>query len=241
MVDFHVHVLPGIDDGSRDIEMTEKMLDIEAQQGVSHIFATPHFYAHRRSVSQFLERREHALDNVRDLLAGRPDLPGITPGAEAYYFRGIGKAEQLPELCIEGTDLLLLEMPFDQWHMDAYKDITEIIRHRGLHVILAHVERYWALQKNKDIWDAVMELPLTIQMNSSSFITSLTSGMHARQNARFCLRTLEDNDNCIIGTDAHNLTDRAPNLAEARKVIEKKLGRERLAELDRYTEKLLGR
>ncbi|MBQ6315437.1 MAG: hypothetical protein IJI11_07580 [Mogibacterium sp.] len=240
MIDFHVHVLPGIDDGSRDIGMTMGMLEMEASQGVSHVYATPHFYAHRRSVQQFLERRERALDSVLEILSKRPELPGITAGAEVYYFRGMGKAEQLPELCIQGTDILLLEMPFDQWHEDAYRDLTEIIRRRDLHIVLAHVERYEALQKNREVWDMVMDLPLTIQMNAGSFITSLTSGLHARHTARFCLNMLQEHDNCIIGTDAHNLSDRAPNLAEAMKLIEKKLGQSRLAQLDRYTEELLG-
>ena len=240
MTDFHTHILPGIDDGSRDIEMTERMLDIEKEQGVTHIFATPHFYAHRRSVQQFVERREGALARTRELLARREDLPEITAGAEVYYFRGIGKAEQLPELCIQGTDILLLEMPFDQWHTEQYRDVLDIIRKRDLHVVLAHVERYIGLQKDRSVWDEIINMPLTIQMNAGSFITGFTSGMHARHTAKFCLGMLEDYDNCIIGTDCHNLTDRAPNLAEARKVIEKKAGSARLAQMDKYTEELLG-
>lgn len=238
MIDFHTHILPGIDDGSRDIEMTERMLGKEASQGVTHIYATPHFYAHRRSVQQFLERREGALAKTRALLAEREGFPEITAGAEVYYFRGIGKAEQLPELCIDGTDILLLEMPFDQWHSEQLRDVEDIIRKRHLRVVLAHVERYEGLQKDRRVWDEIINMPLTIQMNAGSFVTSLTSGMHARHTAKFCLNMLADYDNCIIGSDCHNLTDRAPNLDQARKVIEKKLGRERMQQLDIYAEGL---
>ena len=240
MIDFHTHILPGIDDGSIDMDMTEKMLCMERDQGVSHIYATPHFYAHRRSVDRFLDRRTGALSKVNVLLQERPDLPQITAGAEVYYFSGIGRAEQLPELCVEGTDILLLEMPFSQWHRDMLRDVQDILSKRHLHIVLAHVERYEHLQKDSYVWDEMMDLPITIQMNASSFMTSLTSGMHARRAAKFCLRTLEEQDNCIIGTDCHNLTDRAPDLAGGRKAIEKKLGAERLTQLDRYTETLLG-
>lgn len=240
MIDFHTHILPGIDDGSRDIEMTAKMLETEASQGVTHIYATPHFYAHRRSVQQFVERRRGAFAQTRELFSTREDLPEITAGAEVYYFRGMGRAEQLPELCIEGTDILLLEMPFDQWHSEQYRDVLDIIRKRHLRVVLAHVERYESLQKDRSVWEEIINMPLTIQMNAGSFIAGLTSGMHARHTAKFCLRMLENYDNCIIGTDCHNLTDRAPNLAEARKVIEKKAGRDRLTLLDKYTEEFLG-
>lgn len=241
MIDFHTHILPGIDDGSIDMDMTEKMLEVERNQGVSHIYATPHFYAHRRSIDRFLERRAGAINKVNDLLARRDDLPKITAGAEVYYFSGMGRAEQLPELCIEGTDILLLEMPFSQWHRDVYADVSEIIRKRQLNVVLAHVERYEHLQKDKTAWNEIMNMPLTIQMNSGSFITSLTSGLNARHTARFCMRMLHDYDNCIIGSDCHNLTDRAPNLADARVVIEKKVGAERLVQIEDYTQSLLSR
>lgn len=239
MIDFHTHILPGIDDGSRDIEMTERMLGMEKEQGITHVYATPHFYAHRKSVQQFVERREGALARVRELLTRREDLPEITAGAEVYYFSGMGRAEQLPELCIQGTDILLLEMPFSQWHRDQLRDVEDIIRRRHLHVVLAHVERYEGLQKDRRVWDEIINMPLTIQMNASSFVTGLTSGMHARHVSKFCFRMLADYDNCIIGTDCHNLADRKPDLAEARKMIEKKAGSARLAQLDKYTETLL--
>lgn len=45
MIDFHTHILPGIDDGSRSVEMTMQMLNAETEQGVTGIVATPHFYA----------------------------------------------------------------------------------------------------------------------------------------------------------------------------------------------------
>ena len=156
-----------------------------------------------------------------------------------YYFRGIGKSEHLRDLCIEGTDIILLEMPFEQWNVGQYRDVLDIINRMHLRIVLAHIERYEPLQKDRSVWDEIISLPLTLQMNAGSFITGLTSGLHARKTAKFCLSTLSDYDNCIIGTDCHNLTDRAPNLASARNVIAKKVGTDRLRQLDRYTEELL--
>lgn len=240
MIDFHTHILPGIDDGSRDMDMTERMLEAEAGQGVTHVYATPHFYAHRRSVQRFVERRDNALARTRELLSSREDLPEITAGAEVYYFSGMGRAEQLPELCIQGTDILLLEMPFCQWERDHYRDVVDILRKRDLRIVLAHAERYEALQKDRSVWDEILGMPLALQMNAESFTTGLISGRHARRTTKFCMDMLQHYDNCIIGTDCHNLTDRAPDLAGARKAIEKKLGTERLEQLDIYTEELLG-
>ena len=165
MIDFHTHILPGIDDGSMDIRMTEEMLEMEASQGVTRVYATPHFYAHRRSIQSFLERRERALSKTRELLSSRPELPQITAGAEVYYFTGIGRADHISDLCIEGTNILLLELPFAQWHSDILRDIKELTDRRGLHIVLAHLERYEAFQKEKHVWDAIVDMPLTIQLN----------------------------------------------------------------------------
>ena len=239
MIDFHTHILPGIDDGSRDITMTERMLEMEKDQGVTHVYATPHFYAHRRSVQQFVERREGALSKTRELLAAREDLPEITAGAEVYYFRGIGRAEQTEKLCIEGTDILLLEMPFEQWHSEQSKDVYDLIRRRHLRIVLAHVERYRAFQKDTATWDEILEMPVTIQMNAESFINEGTF-LHRNRNHKFCIQMLQNFDNCIIGSDCHNITSRLPNVAEARIMIEKKCGSTRLAQLDKYTDELLG-
>ena len=230
MIDFHTHILPGIDDGSKDIDMTEQMLRAEKDQGVSHIYATPHFYAHRRSIESFLERRDRALKKTRELIAEHPELPQVTAGAEVYYFSGMGRAGQLESLCIEDTNLLLLELPFAQWHSDIAKDISELMDRRGLRIILAHLERYEAFQKDKSAWNRIVQMPLTIQLNCEDFIDS---GSLFRRNHRHKLSfdLLAEHDNCILGSDCHNMTDRKPNLAEAMAVIEKKLGEVKLEEI----------
>lgn len=247
MIDFHTHILPGIDDGARDIEMTAEMLAAEREQGVDHIFATPHFYAHRRSVQRFLERREGALDKTRGFIASARqqgvDLPEITAGAEVYYFSGIGRAELLPELCIEGTDIMLLELPFCQWDSDIYRDVKDILDRRHLRIVLAHVERYHGFQRDMDTWDRIMALPLTIQMNAEAFVagsSGLIGGMRERREIRWCMEMMKDHDNVIIGTDCHNMGERTPmKLSQARDAIAAKLGTGRLSQLDIYTDDLL--
>ena len=230
--------MPGIDDGSRDIDMTEKMLRMEHAMGVSHIYATPHFYAHRRSIEYFLERRNRALEKTKELLAEELGLPQITAGAEVYYFSGIGRAKQLEELCIEGTNILLLELPFAQWHSDIAKDVSELMDRRGLHIVLAHLERYEHFQKSRHVWDRLLEMPLTIQLNCEDIIDA---GSIFRRNPmhKTSMELLSRHDEVIIGSDCHNLTDRKPNLADARAAIKKRCGVERLAQIDEYTVSLL--
>lgn len=232
MIDFHTHILPGMDDGSKDADMTLAMLKEESAQGVSQILATPHFYAHRSRIDHFLERRQNSFSQVKDLRDQYPELPEVIPGAEVYYFPGMGGANQIKDLCIEGTDILLVEMPFDQWGDQEYRDIADLINKQHVRVILAHIDRYFGLQKRKDAWESIMRLPLIRQLNADSVLSRGSS-------RRFALRFMKDHSRVILASDCHNTTSRAPNLQQARAYIEKKLGGDVLARIDKTSSEIL--
>lgn len=232
MIDFHSHILPGIDDGSKNTDMTREMLKIEKDQGVSEIIATPHFYAFEMSIGQFIRRREHAFQKVKKRIYEKEGswYPPITCGAEVYYFPGMGKSDLYP-LCIRGTDLLLLEMPFVQWTREMYNDILYIIRRQGLTIILAHVERFYQFQKNKDIWNKIIELPVILQFNAECF-KSFTK-------RRLAMKYIRSDFPVLLGSDCHNITGRRPNLSEGRIILRKKLGEQVLEDIDLFGERLL--
>ena len=232
MIDFHTHVLPGIDDGSRDIQMTKEMLLLEKEQGVDLVVVTPHFYAHRTRVDQFLQKRENALNKVEALMSEEPDLPEIKVGAEVYYFTGIGRAEHIKELSIQGTDYLLLELPFRPWDKEVLTDIKELKSRQRLKVILAHVERYRDMQKDKGLYEDVLDAGDIIQMNSGSF---LEAGVLKRRNL---FKIADSGRKMILGSDCHNTSSRRPNLQEGLNLIEKKLGAENVKEIKENLEVL---
>ena len=85
MIDFHTHILPGIDDGSRNVEESLILLKKESEQDIKKILATPHFYAHKESVSRFLKCREEAYQKMAVSMSEMQlDIPVLT-GAEVYY------------------------------------------------------------------------------------------------------------------------------------------------------------
>ncbi len=231
MIDLHTHILPGIDDGSQSCDMTRQMLTEEKLQGVRIIVVTPHFYADKMSVDSFLKRREEALKQTKEVLhimeqedpAHADELPRLLTGAEVYYFPGMGSAGALKELCIEGTKAILLEMPFEQWDESVYRDVKEIIEKQDLHVILAHTERYLEFQKDKKVWHKVLELPVTIQLNTGNFIRK-SRLFHTDHKKKLCLQLMAERDNVILGSDCHNMSGRRPNLGPAKEAIEKQLG-----------------
>ena len=239
MVDFHTHILPGIDDGSRDSETTKALLCEEKRQGIKLIVATPHFYANRVSIERFLEMRSGAMIKTKKLTeeADEP-LPEIISGAEVYYFEGIGNASEIGKLCISETRTILLEMPFGQWNAGMMKDIEGLIFQQRLNVVLAHVERYCFFQKDRRIWDRIMELPLTPQMNAEGFLRKRKLLRSDRQR-QLCFHFLSGHPNIILGSDCHNMEGRAPNLAAARAEIETAMGQEVLECIDETTRNAL--
>ena len=112
VIDFHSHILPGIDDGSRNVETSIGMLWMCKEHGVDTMIATPHFYADSNTVERFIDSRQKAYDKV---MAENMDIPQIIMGAEVAFFAGISRAEKTDALKVEGTDIMLLEMPFVTW------------------------------------------------------------------------------------------------------------------------------
>lgn len=241
LIDFHTHILPGIDDGSQDISMTEIMLREEMRQGVNLVAATPHFYADQISIDGFLDRRAQAQAQTERLIqeADTP-LPAVIDGAEVYYFPGMGHAQEISRLCIGETNTILVELPFEQWDSDVLRDVEALITRQKLNVVLAHVERYIGFQKDKSVWNRMLALPLTPQINAGSFRKS--SGLfHSDKKRKFCLDFLQAFPRTIVGSDCHNLENRPPNLAFAMEEIGNALCAESLQSIDAAVRKVLGR
>jgi protein-tyrosine phosphatase len=231
MIDLHTHILPGIDDGSRDVGESAKLIEAEKGDGVTTIVATPHFYAQRISVSRFLERRQGAFDSLKKAEEEKNGIPCILQGAEVYYFPGIGRADQIPMLTIEGTKTLLLEMPFSQWNDEVCRDVEDLIQKQGLRIVLAHTERYVRFQKDKKCWNRIMDMDVLIQLNAESILRKNTL-FGPDKGKRFCLDYIRDHDDFLLGSDCHNLTDRKPNLREARDAIRALYGEGKLTSSD---------
>lgn len=220
MIDWHCHVLPEIDDGSRNVAESLSILQKLSEQRVDTVIATPHFYANDESVDTFLQRRQVAYQALETQMS--PDMPKIRLGAEVRYYQGIGRMQDLDKLRIEGTRILLLEMPSAKWTEYILRELSELAHSKNVTVVLAHIERYLRLQ-SKDVWERLYENGIRMQVNASFFAERMTR--------RRALGLLADGGIHFIGSDSHNMTSRPPRIGDAFEVIEKKFGRELL---DRY-------
>lgn len=224
MIDFHSHVLPGIDDGSKSVEESLRMLEASAGQGIAYMAATPHFDPSETNPEQFLDRRERAAERVRAVW--RPELPRLLLGAEVYYCDGISQAEEVEALRIEGTSLLLLEMPFQPWSDRMVGEIRALHNRPGCTVMLAHIERYLRYQK-RTVWDKLLDAGILMQSNASFFLRWSTKhrAVHMLDAGRIHL----------LGSDCHGMAERPPRVGEALA----RLGERRVRALERRCRLLL--
>lgn len=207
MIDLHTHILPNMDDGCKNVNESEQMLRELKQQGVTTIVATPHFYAEQEAPQEFLLRRKKASEQLKNA--------EVLLGAEVAYFNGISRCEEITLLCIEGTRLLLLELPFDAWNRTMLDEVCSMNKRLGIITVIAHIDRYRSLPNFSEAIERMLQCGIKMQCNAAS-ITSICSG-------RRLLRMIRNGMIHFIGSDCHNMTHRPPNIAKAMARMEKKL------------------
>ncbi len=236
MIDWHSHILPKVDDGSKSVSESLEMLKIMSSQGVDKVVATPHFFANDESVDSFLERRsnsylelEKALEDSKDFFEGLK-APEIIMGAEVKYYNGISRLADLNKLAFQNRKLIMIEMSMSRWTEYTVKEIVELSQNHRLTVIIAHVERYASFQRVETM-ERLYESGVLMQVNSSFFTNFSTK--------RKAVKMLEKGDIHLIGSDCHNLTSRPPTLKDAFEYIEKKLGENFIRQFNRYGDKII--
>ena len=213
-IDFHSHILPGIDDGARNLETSYNMHQMARQQEVDLMLATPHFYASQDRIDNFLKRREEAWVQFHDTVeASEETEPRIILGAEVAFFDGISKAELIEDLTIQNTRVLLLEMPFAPWTSQNIHEVEVLVRDRGFNVLIAHLERFIWIPGNKKGIRSLLEIPVRIQINSE--------GLQDWRHRRYLLKMFRSGSAHVLGSDCHGAHHRVPDLLTGREIIKK--------------------
>jgi len=230
MVDFHSHILPGIDDGSKNVKESLDILKEMYSQGITKVVATPHFLARHQSVEEFVFERNKAIETLKESLDGVSDIPQVYVGSETEYYDGIGECEGIEKLCIMGTRLILVEMPFNLWTEAVYRNLMRI-QERGFVPVIAHLERYISYQNEEKCFERLEEMGVQVQCNCTFFTRRMT-----RKKA---IRYIGGRRINFIGTDSHDMNYRKPKMKKALKIIEKKYGYEAVEDLLDYSESAL--
>ncbi len=216
MFDIHSHILPQIDDGAADMKEAVELLKIMKKSGITSVIATPHFYPDLISLEDFSEITGNA---YRDLLAetANKKLPKVYLGCELLYYKGVGNSDALPQMTLNGSKYLLLELAVGDIDKDLFQDLL-LLKEQGITPIIAHVERYFSDRSFKKLLTFLKENDIPVQLNAVSFLI--------RPLKRIIKMIFKSELFCVVGTDAHSICERPPFMKEAFEAIRDTYGKE---------------
>ena len=218
MIDLHVHVLPGLDDGAPNLEVSRAMLTRMAATGFRRLVATPHLIEPLTDAYQI--EALAALETVRPVAA---ELGiAVEPGFEVVLTPGLAARLEAGEMStLAGSRAVLVELPFVGWPHYAESSLFAL-QVAGYVPVLAHPERYVDVQMNPDLALAAAARGAVLQLTTASFTGVF--GKAAQRSARGMLQgALAQGSLVVLATDAHadgqRLVQVAPGLDWIRKHV----------------------
>ncbi|MBO5415436.1 MAG: hypothetical protein J6A83_02250 [Clostridia bacterium] len=193
LIDFHSHILPAIDHGCADALEAEQQLELMRSNKTDIAVATPHFYPHIHSTSDYVQNIDAAVAEIRSRLGEKKLGISLALGVEVLACETIDRMPDLDKLCIRGTRCLLLEMPAcGEWgrlQIEAVKNLID----DGYDVILAHIGRYMRRYENQI--DTLIAMGAMAQVNAEAFST--------RTLRRKMMAYIDGGYVCALGSDIH--------------------------------------
>ncbi|WP_025907118.1 tyrosine-protein phosphatase [Mammaliicoccus sciuri] len=197
MIDFHNHILWGIDDGPQSIEESLEMIYQAIDKGIDCIITTPHYYEGKFEVNrEEIERKANILNQI--LIERNLNLR-IIWGQEIHLNENL--LEKIDHEIIgplDGSQYILIELSFIDIPLYTYKFLIEIIK-KGYNPIIAHPERYKSIQKDVDILEKLVDIGCILQLNAGSIL-----GKHGKSAKKLAKYMIKYHKFHIIGSDAHD-------------------------------------
>lgn len=224
MIDIHCHILPGIDDGSRNVEESMEMIREAYKAGFTNIISTSHYIEESYNVPK--AKRQELIDMLNSKIEQEGMNIKIYNGAEAYITPNLVeliKAEELPTM--NGTKYLLMELPMHNQILNLESIVSKVIN-QGITLIIAHPERYDIVQKNYKVLNELADMGVLFQANYGSCI-----GQYGKEAEKTLKKLLKANRISFFGTDCHREGSVYCQMPEILKKLEKMIGKEKLEEL----------
>ncbi len=205
MTDIHCHVLPGVDDGSEDMDESLEMLRIAEKSGIDRMILTPHYKAsHHNASPETLRKR---MEELQSEAAEEGIEVELALGNEVMYFSELGERyDEGKILTLNGTDRLLVEFHPTADYMYVRNAIDDVIG-MGFTPILAHVERVECMVADPERVYELRSMGCEIQMNAADYM-----GVMGRNVRKFLQELLDEEAIDYLGTDAHDCRKRIPDV-----------------------------
>lgn len=208
MIDLHCHILPGVDDGSESLEESVEMARMAAVSGVTALAATPHFEGTEASLPRLAVFRRR-LDTLRAALAEAGIPLTLHGGAEILCLpetADLAAMHRLPTY--QGTGYILTEFFFDERFSYMDTMLTRLAAH-GYRPVVAHPERYMAVQREPERLARWVERGWLLQVNKGSILGAFGGKAEDTAHALLALGFVH-----ALASDAHSCTARTPHMGQ---------------------------
>ncbi len=224
MIDFHTHILPNVDDGSKSIDETFELLNEAKKAGFDTIISTSHYIEDYYNVN--VSEREVWINAISEILKKENNDLKLYLGNEVYLTENIMELlETGKATTINKSRYILFEFPMNTKPMNMYDIIYDMLQNK-LIPILAHPERYSFVQKEPDIIYDLIQKGVLMQANYGSII-----GRYGEKAQLMVRKFLENNMIHFLGSDVHKKNTIYPRITQALNEIKDIIGKEKLNEL----------
>lgn len=231
-IDFHAHLLPNMDDGSKSAAASVRMLENAWKQGAGIVVCTSHFWPLATTVPEYLKKREGSAGLLNSVLADRKGpVPKLVLGAECGWVKNISRFPELKALCIENTSYLLMELPMAEWSDDLFEELYRLNTEHGICPIIAHPDRYGRSIREHDAIPKFAQLDCLFQLNVTPFLSLMSRS--------FSFKLLSGPVPCVLGSDMHDDGPGSQQYSKARQAIDRRFGERELEVIDTVSEKIL--
>ena len=231
MIDFHNHVLPGIDDGSQNFEMSISMLKEAYSQGIREVVNTVHLqHPKMNGMMANLSDMQDLAYNLTDALKQVDMDIKIHLSAEVYFLPNLKEVKEIEYSTIGNEKYMLIEFQTHQFPKN-YKNVLFELYMDGTTPIIAHPERYKAIQSDLSILMDLINSGCLIQVDAGSLLGHfsdrcyttaceiikrkmchvLGSDSHNDKNRNFCLNKALDKCKDMVGDCAVDYVDKNPS------------------------------
>ena len=224
MVDIHSHILPGIDDGSSDIEETITMVKEAYKSGFTKIISTSHYYLRHYEVNESI--RIECINEINNRLKEIGCDMQVFPGSEIYFTNDIINLLADHEASsMNSSRYVLFETSFIE-QPDNFIDVVYSLLSNNYIPILAHPERYKYVQKDPNILLELLELGVLLQSNYGSII-----GQYEKEAQKTVKLLLKNNFIHFLGSDAHRKDTTYPYIPRVIEELEDIISERKIEEL----------
>ena len=213
-IDLHAHILPGLDDGAQSMEDALEMAAMAAESGVHTIVATPHSHPQGELPPRFASIVESRVRELQYRLRCEGIPLRLLPGMEIFATPDTGWLLSRGELLtLNGTRYALVEFRFDEDTM-FMEEILQQVTDRHLVPIVAHPERYFAVQQHPQRVADWLRMGYGIQVNKGSLL-----GRFGSEAQDLAVELIRRRMATVIASDAHYPHMRTPEMASVAEAL----------------------